>query len=118
MKRILASAMLAAICLSMTACMDWAFREQPVQTELPAQTEALVRTETVPSAESTAPEIILSESAPAEVIALPSEAVAHEIDTTPKAGISDFIGALPYVSGASLTGLAAVALTGRKKRNH
>lgn len=123
MKRVLILAMLAAICISMTACMDWAFRDQPLPTDLLSPTEVSIRMEEVVPAESTGleaalPETVLLEAVPAEVPAAPSEAVAHEMDATPKAGISDWIGALPYVSGASLTGLATVALTGRKKRNH
>lgn len=110
MKRLFAAALLAGICLSMTACMDWAVRK-------PTPPAVIATTAPAVMPESSEPAAVVPDTAATEAteFRFQPETVSHEVDATPKAGISDIVAVLPYVSGASLTGLAALTLTKGKK---
>lgn len=98
MKKFTAIALLVVMVLALAACGKKTTEVAEVPTEAPTTVATTAATTAAPTTAAT------------------TEA-AHEMDESPKTGVADVIAALPYISGLSLTGLAAVSLTGRKKEN-
>ncbi len=98
MKKFTAIALLVVMVLALAACGKKTTEVVEVPTEAPTTVATTAATTAAPTTAAT------------------TEA-AHEMDESPKTGVADVIAALPYISGLSLTGLAAVSLTSRKKEN-
>lgn len=96
MKKFTAIALLVVMILALAAC----GKKTTEVVEVPTETTTVATT-----------------AAPTTVATTAATEAAHEMDESPKTGVADVIAALPYISGLSLTGLAAVSLTGRKKEN-
>ena len=99
MKKFTAIALLVVMVLALAACGKKTTEVAEVPTEAPTTVATTAATTAAPTTAAATTE------------------AAHEMDESPKTGVADVIAALPYISGLSLTGLAAVSLTGRKKEN-